>query len=344
MDYIKYRKYKNKYLKLKKIYGAHIYDNSPNLLIKGREDWENSLIQNKKLLESRKDDLICLLNTYTYKCKSDNYLLFLNELMDYHDIVINKLKCKKECNDLFIDQYNKMHTRIINLWENVIFDCLDKFAILKNIPNRNILISNFVDGHINSIEKLGYKLNKSAREVLNEAFTKWFLCDQCPAPFSILSILNEEKKRGCNLIKDADKKDATTVISIAEHCLALANFVYKEDPQFLSKSELDELIVMSLFHDVYYYEDFINHDIHILELFKQYIHSDNIKKIIGVHFDLVPVNESKYIFKSDIDKLTNKWMHMDWYLSLKKPMFPSNNDNLPIETFYHNIGRVMTNL
>ena len=36
MDYIKYRKYKNKYLKLKKIYGAHIYDNSPNLFKRKR--------------------------------------------------------------------------------------------------------------------------------------------------------------------------------------------------------------------------------------------------------------------------------------------------------------------
>ena len=182
MDYIKYKKYKNKYLKLKKIYGAHIYDNSPNLLLKGREDWENSLIQNKKLLELRKDDLICLLNTYTYKCKSDNYLLFLNELMDYHDIVINKLKCKKECNDLFIDQYNKMHTRIINLWENVIFDCLDKIDRMTN-QSRNLMAKNISKTNFVKITKYA-KVHAGDQVVtfLLDSFTK-FLSGDVKATF-----------------------------------------------------------------------------------------------------------------------------------------------------------------
>jgi hypothetical protein len=102
---------------------------------------------------------------------------------------------------------------------------------------------------------------------------------------------------------------------------------------------------MSLFHDIYYYEDFINHDIRIIDLFKSYIHSDNIKRIIGMHFDLVPINNPEYIFNSPIEELTNKWTELDWYHTLKKPMYPTSKENeyLPIEAFYHIIGRVMTN-
>jgi len=342
MYYIKYIKYKNKYLKLKERYLSSMYHElSPN--ISNHETWLSNIINDKKLIKERYDDLECLLNTFV--CKSSNYIVFLNEWLDYTNLVITKLKCKDKCEEVYLNQYKDVHRKITSLWQNIIYKCLDKQNISTSIITRELVISNFVEGHISSIEKLGYKLNNVDKDVLKEAFTKWFLCSQCPAPFSVISILHEEKKRGCNLIKDSDKKDATSIISVAEHCLAMATYWYNKSPKSISKSELDELIMMSLFHDIYYYEDFINHDIHILDLFKSYIHSDNIKKIIGMHFDLVPVDSQKHIFKSSIEELTNKWIELDWYYTLKKPMFPSSKEDeyLPIETFYHIIGRVITN-
>jgi hypothetical protein len=341
MYYKKYRKYKNKYLELREKYLSSMHHElSPN--ISNHETWLSNIINDKKLIKERYDDLECLLNTFV--CKSSNYIVFLNEWLDYTNLIITKLKCKEKCEEVFLNQYKNMHLKVTNLWQNIIYNCLDKQNISINITTRELVISNFVNGHISSIEKIGYKLNNNSKDVLKEAFTKWFLCNQCPAPFSVISILHEEKKRGCNLIKDSDKKDATNLISVSEHCLAMATYWYNESPKSITSSELDELIIMSLFHDIYYYEDFINHDMHILDLFKSYIYSDNIKKIIGMHFDLVPVNNPKYIFKSDIEELTNKWIELDWYYTLKKPMFPTSkkDEYLPIETFYDIIGRVMT--
>jgi len=342
MYYIKYIKYKNKYLELKERYLSNMYHElSPN--ISNHETWLSNTINDKKLIKDRYDDLECLLSTYV--CRSSNYITFLNEWLDYTNFVIKRLKCKDTCSELVLDQYKNMQLKITSLWQNIIYKCLDKQITSTNITTRDLVISNFVEGHISSIEKLGYKLNNINKNVLKEAFTKWYLCNQCPAPFSVISILHEEKKRGCNLMKDSDKKDASALISVAEHCLSMATYWYNESPKSITSLELDELIIMSLFHDIYYYEDFINHDIRIIDLFKSYIHSDNIKRIIGIHFDLVPIDNPEYVFNSPIEKLTNKWTELDWYYTLKKPMFPTSKENeyLPIETFYHIIGRVMTN-
>jgi len=46
----------------------------------------------------------------------------------------------------------------------------------------------------------------------------------------------------------------------------MANYWLYNPPPSLNKTELNELIVLSLFHDLYYYDDFINHDIRILNL------------------------------------------------------------------------------
>lgn len=345
MYYIKYIKYKNKYLELKERYLTNMYHESSQN-ISNHETWLSNLINDKKLIKERYDDLECLLSTYI--CKSSNYITFLNGWLDYTNLVIKRLKCKDTCSELVLNQYKDMHLKIISLWKNIIYKCLDKQMISthkKMMSSRELVISNFVEGHISSIEKLEYKLNDTSKDVLKEAFTKWFLCNQCPVPFSVISILHEEKKRGCNLIKSSDKKDSTSLISVAEHCLAMATYWYNESPKSITSSELDELIMMSLFHDIYYYEDFINHDIRIIDLFRSYLHSDNIKRIIGMHFDLVPLDNPEYIFNSPIEELTNKWTELDWYYTLKKPMFPTskNDEYLPIETFYHIIGRVMTN-
>ena len=46
----------------------------------------------------------------------------------------------------------------------------------------------------------------------------------------------------------------------------MANYWLYNPPSSLTKTELNELIVLSLFHDLYYYDDFINHHIRILNL------------------------------------------------------------------------------
>ena len=53
----------------------------------------------------------------------------------------------------------------------------------------------------------------------------------------------------------------------------MANYWFNNPPLFINSSELDELIVLSLFHDIFYFDDFINHDVRILKLFNPYIKS-----------------------------------------------------------------------
>jgi len=340
MYYNKYIKYKNKYLQLKQSLDG------------GSDHIDPSIIQkftDKELVESRKDDIICLIKKQT--CSSMDYISFLNEWLDFKELadeqVSNKQVSNKQSGLLIRNlEYKAMNAKVVRLWLEMVNRCIDKKAKLQNFKNHTDLINLFVNKHISAIKGKGYKLNDGSLKILNHAFTRWFFCNQSPAPFSITSILREEKKRGCSLIKEADKKDATQFITVSQHCLAMASHWFRYPPSFLSPSEIDELIVLSLFHDIFYFDDFINHDKRILQLFQSYVHSDKVKKVVGEHLDLLPDNTINLVSKTPLEVLQYEWTQMDWYLTLTTPLLKTdeNKDSifLPIKSFYDHIGRFMT--
>jgi len=340
MYYDKYIKYKNKYLQLKQLLDGSSDHNDPSIKQK---------FTDKELLESRKDDIICLINKQT--CSSMDYISFLNEWLNFKELadeqVSNKQVSNKQSGLLIRNlEYKAMNAKVVRLWLEMVNRCIDKKAKLENLKSHTDLINLFVNKHISAIKDKGYKLNDGSLKILNHAFTRWFFCNQSPAPFSITSILREEKKRGCSLIKEADKKDATQFITVSQHCLAMASHWFRYPPSFLSSSEIDELIVLSLFHDIFYFDDFINHDKRILQLFQSYVHSDKIKKVVGEHLDLLPDNNINLVSKTPLEVLQYEWTQMDWYLTLTTPLLKTdeNKDSifLPIKSFYDHIGRFMT--
>jgi hypothetical protein len=340
MYYDKYIKYKNKYLQLKQLLDGSSDHNDPSIKQK---------FTDKELLESRKDDIICLINKQT--CSSMDYISFLNEWLNFKELadeqVSNKQVSNKQSGLLIRNlEYKAMNAKVVRLWLEMVNRCIDKKAKLQNFKNHTDLINLFVNKHISAIKDKGYKLNDGSLKILNHAFTRWFFCNQSPAPFSITSILREEKKRGCSLIKEADKKDATQFITVSQHCLAMASHWFRYPPSFLSPSEIDELIVLSLFHDIFYFDDFINHDKRILQLFQSYVHSDKVKKVVGEHLDLLPDNNINLVSKTPLEVLQYEWTQMDWYLTLTTPLLKTdeNKDSifLPIKSFYDHIGRFMT--
>lgn len=125
----------------------------------------------------------------------------------------------------------------------------------------------------------------------------------------------------------------------------MASHWFRYPPSFLSPSEIDELIVLSLFHDIFYFDDFINHDKRILQLFQSYVHSDKVKKVVGEHLDLLPDNNINLVSKTPLEVLQYEWTQMDWYLTLTTPLLKTdeNKDSifLPIKSFYDHIGRLM---
>jgi hypothetical protein len=339
MYYNKYIKYKNKYLQLKQSLDGGS-DHIDPLIIQKFTD--------KELVESRKDDIICLIKKQT--CSSMDYISFLNEWLDFKELadelVSNKQVSNKQSGLLIRNiEYKAMNAKVVRLWLEMVNRCIDKKAKLQNFKNHTDLINLFVNKHISAIKDKAYKLNDDSLKILNHAFTRWFFCNQSPAPFSITSILREEKRRGCSLIKEADKKDATQFITVSQHCLAMASHWFRYPPSFLSPSEIDELIVLSLFHDIFYFDDFINHDKRILQLFQSYVHSDKVKKVVGEHLDLLPDNNINLVSKTPLEVLQYEWTQMDWYLTLTTPLLKTdeNKDSifLPIKSFYDHIGRFM---
>lgn len=341
MYYDKYIKYKNKYLKIKQLFeDSRSTDHVDPLIIQKFTE--------KELVKSREEDIICLINKQT--CSSSDYISFLNEWLDYKELADEQVlnKCNKQsCSQIKNLEYKAKHSVIVRLWLEMVNKCIEEKAKLHNLTNHTDLVNLFVNKHISGIQEKGYKLNDNSLKILKHALTRWFFCNQSPAPFSITSILREEKRRGCNLIKEADKKDATQFITVSQHCLAMASHWFRYPPAFLSPSEVQELIVLSLFHDIFYYDDFTNHDKHILELFKSYIHSDNIKKVVGEHLDLLPFGQvPNFVSKAPLEALQYEWTQMDWYLTLTTPLLKTdeNKDSifLPIKSFYDHIGKFMT--
>jgi hypothetical protein len=121
----------------------------------------------------------------------------------------------------------------------------------------------------------------------------------------------------------------------------MATYWYRNPPNFFKPSELNELIVLSIFHDIFYFQDFVRHDEVLLELFEPYIHSEIVKEVIGSHLDLLP-DEIDTEKDTQIEKFKKEWTQMDWYLT--DTTFENKADHiLPLKFFYKHIGEFLTN-
>ena len=364
----KYNKYKQKYLALKEQAIFEKGDSfkqkylAPALLKKKSLSFdllENSLQFNMKtiqlkndiqllnddklLMTSRKDDVLCLLNKKLTKEQSLEYFEFLEQWLDFKLFASEQIKltCARKnitiCSSESINNFKIKNNEIVKKWLNLTHKLLDKKHIIDN---------NFINTQILNIELLGYNLLETDKAIIGKAFDSYLLCNVFPAPFSIAGILIEKQKRGCNEIKS---DDITALITVSEHCLSMATYWYRHPPQFLTPRELTELIVLSIFHDIFYYQDFVRHDEMTLELFKPYIQSDMIKEVIGTHIDFIPnENEEENSKIKPIDKLKQDWTKMDWYLTSTTLERKSKENEhlhiLPLEFFYKHIGDFLTNV
>jgi len=195
----------------------------------------------------------------------------------------------------------------------------------------------YADEQIKEIERLGYVLDKDMKNTLVQALTRFFICDIGPATFSILAVLGD------------DKQKANKMITVSHHCLQMATHFLRHPPSFMNVRELDELVTLALFHDVYYYDDYLHHDARVLDIFGKYLKTDYAKQVIGDHLNITPDREAvrKGQFKSNLDMLKQEWVQMDWYLTMvnlqKESPKPGLNTVLPLEFFHHMLGRVLTN-
>jgi hypothetical protein len=337
----KYKKYKKKYLALKEQKEGFKY-NMKYIKLNSNIDLLND---DKSLINSRKEDVLCLLNKKLTKELSLDYFEFLKDWFDFKIFASEQIKltCARKnitiCSSEAINNFKIQNNKIVEKWLNITHKLLDKKHILDN---------SFINTQILNIELLDYELSETDKAIIGKALNSYLLCNVYPAPFSITGILIEKHKRGCNEITT---DETTTLVTVSEHCLSMATYWYRHPPTFLTPRELTELIVLSIFHDIFYYEDFVRHDEMILELFKPYIQSDMIKEIIGTHIDFIP-NEDESEFQNVIitskKKLIEEWTKMDWYLT-STTLERKNKHNehlhiLPLEFFYKHIGDFLTNV
>jgi hypothetical protein len=328
------------------------------MYIKKKYILKKNFVSDRHLIKWKKNDIICLLEQ-----QKSSFVHLINYFLEYYKFLYEWTKFKELADKTDktdkINKINETNNKIIKQWFKIMIKCLDEKAKLNGLKNHINMITIFVNDQILSIEKLEYKLSGKAQDILKKIFTRWLLYDQSPAPFSILSILREGRRREDDCNSNLLINDRTKLITVSEHCLAMASYWLLNPPKFLTNDELNELIVLSLFHDIFYYDDFINHDIRILELFEPYIKSDIIKKVVGKHIDLVPSNSNcTYItdttpttttnnnnnYKNKLDELICEWTQMDWYFSLKTQVDTDKIKYriLPLNTFYSNIGYLMT--
>ena len=246
-----------------------------------------------------------------------------NNIIEYIKFFNSWIKFKKIADKELLNrnttyaEYTIANKKIIKKWIKITSNSLNDKITLKSL---NYIANN----HILSIKNLGYKLDNKATNILREAFIRLILCNQIPAPFSFASVLEKNSK----------VIDTNILISLSEHCLIICNYWINNPPNFLTKSELNELIVLSLFHDIFYFDDFINHDVRILKLFNPYIKSKIIKFIVGEHIDLIHTNTNK---KNNIEKLIDEWKQIDSYYTSNNKV----NKILPLNYFYDHIGSFM---
>lgn len=166
------------------------------------------------------------------------------------------------------------------------------------------LRKSFAKKHIDAIIKLGYSLNEEEQAALAAALERYYLCDIGPAPFS------------AHEVADANLPECCSEVTVSEHCLQLATHWVRHPPSFFTIKELEELVVMSLFHDVYYYDDFVHHGARALALLKPWVTSNTVAELIGDHIHLECDEEAvqNLQFATPLDALKQEWVQMGKYL------------------------------
>lgn len=115
---------------------------------------------------------------------------------------------------------------------------LQERATAAGLADPQELQRNFAQGHIQQICDLGYALDDAAKEALAAALERFYVCDIGPAPFSLHAVV------------DADQNDHMVTVTVSEHCLQMATHWIRHPPKFFTGGELEELVVLALFHDV----------------------------------------------------------------------------------------------
>lgn len=158
----------------------------------------------------------------------------------------------------------------------------------------------FAKSHVEAIIKLGYTLNEEEQAALSAALERFYLCDIGPAPFS------------AHEVADANLPECCSEVTVSEHCLQMATHWVRHPPACFTIKELEELVVLSLFHDVYYYDDFVHHGSRALELLKPWVTSDTVAELIGDHIHLECDDEAvqSLQFATPLDALKQEWVQM----------------------------------
>jgi len=236
-------------------------------------------------------------------------------------------------------EFELLNEWMMQEWQKVVEEGLKDRAQKEGVADHMDLQKTFANAHISQICDLGYELDDTAKKALAAALERFYVCDIGPAPFSVHAVVNDEKN------------DNLKTVTVAEHCLQMATHWVRHPPKFFSGGELEELVVLALFHDVYYYDDFPNHDTRTLDLFRPWLKYDTPQQVVGHHLDLAPTpNKIKAMqFDTPLEALQNEWVQMDWYLTMinmkqKGSVKHRIGDGitLPLEFFHHYLGRFLT--
>ena len=337
-SHIKYIKWKKKYLAFKYI-NYYMSNKLCKQIDQQIKDSFMNLLSDIQIIENKKNILSQLLSNHYLSefgtGKNEhiqqiqiNYISFLKHWTKYK-ILIDKTLINTNNPLINVKQLNQ--SIVENLTELIIQHLKLKSSLQFNTGSEYVV--HFINTNIELIQKT-HILSSHAIKLLQNIFFRFLFYDQIPAPFSIMSVLN----------KSDNDQISYKLISVSKHCLLMANHWLNNPPAFLTKSELNELIVISLFHDLFYYDYFAIHDKKIMNLIGSYIKSNLVRNIVGTHIDLFPNPIDCYNMSDPIQVLTYEWTQMDWYYSsnIKINQVDTNqlntNKTLNLNDFISHIG------
>jgi hypothetical protein len=236
-------------------------------------------------------------------------------------------------------EYDVMEGKMGEEWINMVNRMLEQRAKAQN-TTREAMEDAYVQKHLTGITALGYTLTAEAKACLEGMLRRLLICDVGPAPFSVHAV---EGLMG-HMEEDA-------CVSVTNHCLQVATHWLRNPIEMFEVLELEEFIALSIFHDIYYYDDFTHHDTRPVEDMKPFLRFTRPAEVIGGHLNHRP--DAKALksmkFSSEMEALKQEWVQMDWFLTMvsmrpKEDAVENNRPKddvvLPLEFFYHIIGRV----
>lgn len=134
-------------------------------------------------------------------------------------------------------EFKELNNKMGTVWKAFVDAIIDSKARSEGLKGSN-LKADFVNHHMTSIEGLGYSLASGDKIILEKALLRLFDCEQGPAPFSLIEVATRAH----------DSRNADDVITAACHMRAMATHWLRHPPECFSLPELEELVVLSLFH------------------------------------------------------------------------------------------------